>query len=241
MRERQSRSVARYFLAPPLAGAVDGKPVSLVDLSIKGARVELAGDLTAGTPVHLQITTPHGKIGAEGTVLWCQIDELRLDGSEDRYLGGLVFRGQQPEIASLLEELTAVDAAVLIEDFRCEDRYTITAPLTGSFGDFAPVSIVDLSLHGGRLSVRSKIKSGTSGPLRFQVDEQTGPMDLLTKVVWSAPAPDGIGFQAGLNIEKNEDQLRTVIHRLCSRGEARIDALSLRRKFDALRNSRVAG
>jgi len=232
--------VARYFLAPPLAGAVDGKPVSLVDLSTKGARLELSGGLVPGTQVHLQVGMPHGRIIVEGTVLWCQIDELLLDGREDRYLGGLMFREQQPAIAALLEELMATDAAVLIEDFRCEDRYTMTAPLTGSFGDVAPVSIVDLSLHGGRLSMRSKIESGSTGSLRFQVDEETGPIDVRAKVVWSAGAPGGAGFAAGLSIDKSEDQLRKVVHRLCARGEARIDALSLRRKFDAVRNNRVS-
>jgi hypothetical protein len=223
-----------------MAAAVDGKPVSLVDLSTKGARLELSGVLNPGTQVHLQVGTPHGKLSVEGTVLWCQIDELLLDGSEDRYLGGLMFREQQPAIAALLEELTAADAAVLIEDFRCEDRYTMTAPLTGSFGDVvAPVSIVDLSLHGGRLSMHSKIESGTTGSLRFQVDEETGPIDVFAKVVWSARAHDSIGYSAGLNIEKSEDPLRMAVQRLCARGEARIDGLSLRRKFDAVRKTRV--
>ncbi|MGZ4808605.1 MAG: PilZ domain-containing protein [Thermoanaerobaculia bacterium] len=236
MRERENRSVARYFLAPPLAGAVDGKPVSLVDLSMKGARLELSSELHAGSQINLQVEAPTGRLKAEATVLWCQIDELRLDGSDDRYLSGVVFREQQPAMESLLEDLTGSGAAVLIEDFRCEDRYTITSPMTGSFGDVAPVSILDLSFHGGRLSVRSKIASGTSGPLRFQVDEKTGPIEVMAKVMWSAPSPDGVGFAAGLNIAGREDQLRTIIHRLCTRGEACIDALSLRRKFDAMRS-----
>jgi hypothetical protein len=239
LRERENRSVPRYFLAPPLAAAVDGKPVSLVDLSVNGARLELSGNLDAGSQVNLQVEAPHGRISAEVIVLWCQIDELRLDGRDDRYLGGVVFREKQPAMESLLEDLTASDAAVLIEDFRSEDRYTITAPLTGSFGDASPVSILDLSFHGGRLSSRLKIATGTAAPLRFQVDAQTGPIEVTAKVMWSAPISGGTGFAAGLNIANSENALRPVIHRLCTRGEARIDALSLRRKFDAIRNSRV--
>jgi len=237
LREHENRSVPRYFLVPPLQGAADGKPVSVVDLSPKGARLELSGPLGPGTETHLKISTAHGSIDVDATILWCQIDELRLDGSDDRYLGGVVFAERQPAIESLISDLSASGAAVLIEDFRSEDRFTITAPLTGTFGEVAPVSIVDISSHGARITVRSRMAAGTGGPLRFQVDAQTGPIDVFARAVWCSPAPDGNGYAAGLNIEGNEAQLRTAIHRLCTRGEARIDVLSLRRKFDAMRRT----
>jgi hypothetical protein len=208
----------------------------LVDLSRKGARLDLSGPLRLGTLVHLQISAPHGTIAADATVLWSQIDELHLDGSDDRYLGGVLFNGSQPAVESVIEELTASGAAILIEDFRSEDRYTISAPLTGSFAEAAPVSIVDISLHGARLNVRSRLAPGTAGLLRFQVDEQTGPIDASACVVWSAPSPDGEGYATGLRLEGSEAPLRPAIHRLCMRGEAQIDVLSLRRKFDAMRN-----
>jgi hypothetical protein len=238
--EHENRTVARYFLAPPLAGAIDGRPVSVIDLSPKGARLELTGALAPGTSIQLQIETDAGGFDAEATLLWCQIDELRLDGSDDRYLAGIVFREWRPEIESLISDLTESGAAVLIEDFRSEDRYTITAPLTGGFGDIAPVSVIDISLHGARMLVRSRLATGTDGVLRFQVDEQTGPTDVPGTVMWCAPAQDESGFVAGLKIDGAEAELRTAIHRLCVRGEARIDVLSLRRKFDALRRRPAA-
>jgi len=236
--ERDNRTVARYFLVPSLSGAMDGKPMSVVDLSPKGARLELTGGMNSGTPVELQIDTAFGAIDVEATLLWCQIDELRLDGGDDRYLAGVVFREQQPAIESLIFDLTSAGAAVLIEDLRGEDRYTIMAPLTGGFGDIAPASIVDLSLHGARIQVRSRLVTGAGGSLRFQVDEQTGPTDVFARVMWCAPSPDG-GFVAGVKVDANEALLRTAIHRLCVRGEARIDVLSLRRKFDSMRQRRA--
>ena len=237
MRDIENRAVARYFLTQPVAGVADGKPVWVVDVSTKGARLELSGPLQQGSTIHLEMTTPHGTIDCDATVLWCQIDQLRLDGTDDRYLAGVVYIEQHPALESIIAELVASGNAVLIEDFRTEDRYTITAPLTGSFGDSAPVSIIDLSMHGARIRLRSKIASGGGGPLRFQVDELTGPIDVFARTMWCAPAPDGIGFAAGLKIDAEETQLRPAIHRLCTRGEARIDTLSLRRKFDAMRKS----
>lgn len=237
LRDFDNRVVARYFLIQPLAATADGKPVSIVDVSVKGARLELAGAVHQGGMIHLTFSTSFGSIDADATVLWCQIDELRLDGSDDRYLAGVVFTEQHPAMESIIEQLMASDLAVLIEDFRSEDRYTITAPLTGSFGEAAPVSIIDLSMHGARIRVRSKLQTGAGAALRFQVDEPTGPIDVFARTMWCGPAPDGIGFTAGLRIESNDGQLRPAIHRLCMRGEARIDTLSLRRKFDAMRRT----
>ena len=236
LRVHEHRTVPRYFLTQPVGGTADGKPATLVDMSSKGVRLELSGPFTPGSTLHLDIVTPSGEIDGDATVLWCQIDELRLDGGDDRYLAGLVFVEQHPEIESIIDGLVNGGAAVLIEDFRSEDRYTITAPLTGSFGDMAPVSIIDLSPHGARVKLRSRISSGTGGALRFQVDAPTGPIDVLARTMWCAPSLEG-GFTAGLKIEKTEEQIRTAIHRLCTRGEAQIDTLSLRRKFDAMRKS----
>ena len=71
-----------------------------------------------------------------------------------------------------------------------------------AFGDIAPVSVVDISLHGARMHVRSRIPTGTGGPLRFQVDEQTGLTDVFGRVMWCAPSRDEGGFVAGLKIFK---------------------------------------
>ena len=61
-----------------------------------------------------------------------------------------------------------------------------------------------------------------------------GPVIVNAMVVWCI-GDERSGFEAGLKIEAQEDRLRLAIHRLCMRGEARIDLHSLRRKFDSLR------
>jgi hypothetical protein len=235
--QHENRSVARYFLTQPVFGTADGMPVTLVDLSLKGARLELSQAIAPGSGIHLRVQSPYGGLDTDATILWAQIDQLQFDGSDDRYLAGILFTQREPAAESMIANLITDEAAVLIEDFRSEDRYTITAPLTGSFGDAAPVSIVDLSMHGARIEVRTRVAASTGGPLRFQVDEETGPIDVFARSAWCAPAENGPGFIVGLRIENGEDDLRRGIHRLCTRSEARIDALSLRRKFDAMRNA----
>ena len=237
MRVHDSRSVARYFLTQPIPGSADGKPMMVVDVSVKGARLELSEAIDPGSAVHLLVDSQQGLIEANATVLWCEIDELRHDGGDDRYLAGILFKQREPAIETLIAELTETQDAVLIEDFRSEDRYTMTSPLTGAFGDLAPVSIVDLSMHGARVELRSRIQAQAGGTLRFQVDEQTGPIDVFASVAWCRPADNEMGFAAGLRIDGHEEVIRKAVHRLCTRAEARIDTLSLRRKFDAMRKS----
>jgi hypothetical protein len=69
--------------------------------------------------------------------------------------------------------------------------------------------------------------------LRFQVDHENGPTDVYAKVVWSAAI--GGAEQAGLLVNGKDEVMRRAIHRLCIRGEGRIDLDSLKRKFDAMR------
>jgi hypothetical protein len=93
---------------------------------------------------------------------------------------------------------------------------------------------MDLSIRGARIAVPQFIRFGSTAALRFQVDGETGPLELDATVVWCLGA-EKEGFEAGLKIDGHEDRLRMAIHRLCMRDEARIDLHSLRRRFDAMR------
>ena len=228
------RTVPRYFLNPPIPGFANGRAVRVVDLSSKGARLELVEPFEPGEKVFLQIVSDSGELTVEGTILWSEIDSLLMDMLQDRYLVGVSFLRTSAVVNDLLDALCGKDQAIRIEDFRDHDRYHVTAPLTGSFADVAPVSLLDLSLRGARITSLSPIGNGASGPLQFQVDEESGPMDVFAKVIWARPASNG-ETQAGLLISSNDEQMRRIIHRLCIRGEARIDVDSLRRKFDQLR------
>jgi hypothetical protein len=230
------RTVPRYFLLPPLHADFGIHSVSVVDLSLKGARVEIAKPLAHGARFPLIIETKHGAIQLPATVLWCEIDELSLsNGGADRYLSGVVFDESSKEIGELIETLLKVNLALPIEDARSADRYSISSRLTGAFDSFAPVSVLDLSIRGARIALPHFTRVGATGALRFQVDGETGPVEVQGTVMWCIGA-DKDGFEAGIKIDGCEEQLRIAIHRLCMRDEARIDLHSLRRRFDAMRS-----
>jgi hypothetical protein len=64
------RSYPRYFLIPPLFGTAGRESVRVIDLSLKGARVELNGPLPVGSRQRLLIATTNGVVDKEVLVLW---------------------------------------------------------------------------------------------------------------------------------------------------------------------------
>jgi len=228
---KEQRTVPRYFLDPTLAGTSNGRPVRVVDLGVKGGRLELASPIEPGTVIDLAIGTIHLK----ATVLWCQVDALNFAADYDGYLAGVAFNEPSDAVEQLVQDLHSLGRAVRIEELRSHDRYRITAPLTGSFGDFAPISIVDISVRGARLATIRRIGTGYTRVLRFQVDDAMGPIEVTAKVAWCRPSPMGREFHVGLEIDGAQEKLREAIQLLCTRNEARIDMDSLRRKFDAMR------
>ena len=228
------RSVPRYFLNPSLPSFANGKAARVVDLSVKGCRLELVEPLTPGEHLYVQIVAGNQEITVEGSVLWCEIDSLLVDMLHDRYLVGVAFLRPSSGAEALLQDLCGRELALRIEDFRDYDRYTLLSPLTGSFGEVAPVSILDLSIRGARISVPASLGMGSGAFLRFQVDRESGTTEVFGKVMWTTPSVTG-DTHAGLQISGSDETLRLAIDRLCIRGEARIDLDSLRRKFDTLR------
>lgn len=229
------RSFPRYFLLPPLFATAGSESVRVIDLSLKGARLELNAPLRVGSRQRLLIQTIEGLVDEQVTVLWSQIDDLAIDNGGDRYLAGVEFDAQPVAVGELIERLLATNNAIPIEDARSADRYRICAAMTGVFG-ILQVSVQDLSIRGARISLPYFIRVGTVSPFAFQVDAAGGPVEVLATVVWCL-GTTSTGFEAGLKIDGEEERLRTAIHRLCMRDEARIDLHSLRRKFDALRQS----
>jgi hypothetical protein len=229
------RSFPRYFLLPPLSGTAGAESVQVVDISLKGARLELNAPLRVGSRHRLVITTSHGVVDEEITVLWSQIDELPIDNGPDRYMAGIEFDGQPKAVGELIDQLLLTHNALPIEDARSADRYRVSVPMTGIFG-ILQIGVQDLSVRGARISLPYFIRVGTVTPFAFQVDAENGPIEVLATVAWCIGTVAS-GFEAGLRIDNEEERLRSAIHRLCMRDEARIDLHSLRRKFDALRQS----
>ncbi len=229
--KRDNRSVPRYFLLPPVEATVEGTPARVVDMGLRGARLELQRPFEPGATVDVIIDT----IPVKAIVLWCQVDALNFASDHDGYLAGVAFEKASTAVNELLTDISGRGGAIRIEEMRSHDRYRITAPLTGTFGDIAPVSIVDLSVAGARIAMLQRVVPGHIETLRFQVDDQTGPINVSAKVMWCKPSPIIREHYAGLDIDAEQETLRIAIHRLCRRNEARIDLDSLKRKFDALR------
>lgn len=224
----------RFFLNPSLYGFASGRRVTVVDLSVRGARLEVIEPVEPGRKIFLSILSRGEEVSTHATVLWCQLDSLQLNSARDTYLVGVAFEKVSPSIGDLIDELSERGEAVRIEDARHFDRYYLAAPLTASFAEFAPVSIVDLSVRGAGVVSPMRLVEGHTGQLTFQIDQETGPMQVMATSVWAAPTV-GAQFQAGLLIPDADEVMRVAIHRLCWRGEARIDLDSLRKKFDAMR------
>lgn len=228
---RDSRTVPRYFLTPALDGFIEGQPVRVIDIGLKGVRIELYTPLQPGTAMLLVFAS----IRVPVQVLWCQVDALNFVLEQDQYLAGLTFEEPNAMIPELIDLLMAREAAIPIAEQRSHDRYRITAPLTGSLGEVAPVSLLDLSIRGARVRTPSALSEASTHQLRFQVDDESGPVNVDGTVMWCRSSSPSQGYEVGLNISGADEQLRRAILRLCVRNEARIELDSLKRKFDALR------
>jgi PilZ domain-containing protein len=229
--KKDLRTGPRYFLNPPIPGSANTTDVRIVDVGARGCRLELRESIDPASSVEIAF----GSIKLKGTVLWCQVDALNFSCDYDGYLAGVAFDFPSEEAERFGWKLSEEGKAVRIEEMRAYDRYRITAPLTGSFGEIAPVSIVDVSVAGARVAMLQRVPAGQTGTLRFQVDDETGPVDLQATVKWCKPSPIIREHYVGLEMPAAEERLREIIHRLCVRNEARIDIDSLKRKFDMLR------
>ena len=228
------RTLPRYFLLPPMFATAGPESVRVIDISLRGARLELHSPMRVGSRQRLIIQTTEGIVDETVTVLWSQIDDLSVDGI-DRYLAGVEFDRQPESVGHLIERLLACHAAVAIEDGRATDRFRVSAPLTGVFG-ILQIGVLDLSIRGAKISMPNFVRVGTVSPLAFQIESQSGPIEVLATVAWCLGTANH-GFEAGLRIDGEEERMRMAIHQLCMRDEARIDLHSLRRKFETLRQS----
>src|SRR5712691_2281286 len=81
------RTEARYFVIAPMAADIDGDNADVVDLSTKGARLQVTRSLTIGQEVPFTLRTGDVSIAVSATIIWCEIAALAMhDEGIDRYL-----------------------------------------------------------------------------------------------------------------------------------------------------------
>jgi hypothetical protein len=227
------RTERRYFVVTPFAAEVAGSRADLVDLSGRGARLQVTKQLQPGTPVALKLPVGSGTVELSATPVWCEMAALAISDEEmDRYLCGVTFETTQPEVRQLIDELLASGAAIPIEEGRGDDRFRVIAPITASFANLSSLRVLDLSIRGARVMTPALLATGASGRLRLTINGNDTPVWLPATVMWSRPAERKGRFEAGLRITDAREFLRIIIDELAMGDGVVIETDSLRRKFD---------
>lgn len=229
---RDLRTGPRYFLLTTLSATIDGTAVYVVDLSTKGARLQLMQPLTAGIKLPFVLPLNGGTAAVPATVLWCRMAAMALDDAEsDRFLAGVAFEREMPEIESVIAELVTGEGALLIEDHRTVQRFRLAAPVVASFGDIRNAHVSDISTCGARLRTNNLLAVGSAGMLHFRIHGHETP-GVEATVSWSRLADHKQYFESGLAIVNEERWMSALIEELSMRQEVIVDLASLRKKFN---------
>lgn len=236
------RTEARFFVVTPVAAEFDGGNADVVDLSTRGARLQLTAKKKPGKTAALTVESGTTPISAPATVVWCEIAALALSDEEsDRYLCGVKFPEEMRGLDQLIDDLVISKAALPIVDNRSMERYRVIAQLTASFCDVPDLRILDLSIRGARLMTPRLLDRSVFGRLRFAIDENEEHVWVPATVVWARAADRKGRYEAGLKIDGAEDRLRAVINELAKRKGIAIEMDSLRRKYDPFARKRISG
>ncbi len=239
---RDLRIERRYFVITPLPAEIGGVNADVVDISTKGARLQVTEKIELGRPMSFMLRTKEAAIETSASAIWCEVAALALHDEElDRYFCGITFDRSVSLIRHIINDLVETHTAIPIEEGRTYDRYRVIAPLTASFAEQADLRVLDLSIRGARLSTPTLLRPGTSGRLRFMINGNDTHVWLPATVMWARSAQRKGRFEAGLRIVDAEDWLKTVIDELALRYGVIIETDSLQRKFDPFTAKPVSG
>ena len=236
---RNLRTAERFLLAPPLAAQFGAAPVSICDISAKGARFRHDAPLETGSKADLRIAADHTSrpVSLEAMVVWTQ-----MDGSSPtaggKYVSGVRTYAQSNVVDGLLAHLQLSKRTSRIEELRSADRFLIAPTLEARFAG-EPVRIEDLSTRGARIELAMQPLAGSEASLRFDVPESMVSVDVPARVVWSTiksiDTYDRLLYRCGLMMNEKAELIRLAIGQLCELGRASLDAHSLRLKVKILR------
>ncbi|HKS21717.1 MAG TPA: PilZ domain-containing protein [Thermoanaerobaculia bacterium] len=224
---RTLRTAERYLLQPPLAAQFDGAPVSVCDISAKGARFTHGHSLQMGQKALLRLPLDGrpAPLQLEAVVVWTQIDPI----SPSRFVSGVRTYGAPEVMEGMLEHLRKSKRTTRIEELRGGDRFAMQQPLAGTFGG-APVTIENLSVRGARI-----VTAATLAPAR-QAAFSFLNVEVIAQVAWCAiKSLDPTTYRAGLAIAEKAELMRLAIGQLCESGHAILDTQSLALKLKIIR------
>ena len=239
---RDQRTERRYFVITPLPAEMGGVNADVIDISTKGARLQVTEKIELGRPMSFMLKTKDAAMETSASAVWCDVAALALHDEElDRYFCGITFDRSVSLVRHIIEDMVESHVVIPIEENRSYDRYRVIAPLTASFSEHADLRVLDLSIRGARLSTPALLRPGTSGRLRFTINGSATHVWLPATVMWARSAQRKGRFEAGLRIADAEDWLKTVIDELALRDGVTIDMDSLQRKFDPFTAKPVSG
>ena len=239
---RDLRSERRYFVITPLPAEIGGVNADVVDISTRGARLQVTQKIELGKPVNFMLRTKEAAIETTASAVWCDVAAFALHDEElDRYFCGITFDRSISLIGHIINDLVESHTAIPIEESRLSDRFRVIAPLTASFAEEDGLRVLDLSIRGARLSTPKLLRPGMSGRLRFLINGGETHVWLPATVMWARSAQRKGRFEAGLRIADAEDWLKTVIDELALRDGVTIELDSLQRKFDPFAANPVSG
>ena len=233
---RSLRTAERFLLAPPLAGTFDGAPVSVCDISAKGARFKHHKPVEHGAKAVLQMVVEGlpKPVVLEAAIVWSQPDAM-VPG---RFVSGVRTYGPAEVVQSLIAQLQLSHRSNRIEELRSTDRFHVQPSFEAAF-DGRAVRVENLSARGARIESPLQLTKGQSGLLRFAIPGTESEVVVAGQIVWTAvKAITGKAtrsWRGGLYINEKPELMRLAIGQLCELGRASLDTQSLGLKLKILR------
>ncbi|MGZ5476284.1 MAG: PilZ domain-containing protein [Thermoanaerobaculia bacterium] len=233
---RNLRTVERFLLAPPLSADFASAPVSICDISARGARFLHEKQLETGKKGVLKLPM-EGRpmpLALEAVVVWSQ----REGGDQGQYVSGVRTYGSPEVISSLISQLQRSKRSNRIEELRSSDRFFVMPSLEATFGE-QRVSIENLSARGARIETLFEPKRRQSDELAFHVPDSELDVKVTAKVTWSIlkaiSGGDVKSYRAGIQISTKPELMRLAIALLSDTGRATLDTQSLILKLKIMR------
>lgn len=233
---RNLRTVERFLLAPPLEANFASMPVSICDISARGARFLHNRQLEAGKKGVLKLVL-EGRptaLSLEAVVVWSQLDST-IPG---KFVSGVRTYGSPEVVSSLIGQLQTSNRSNRIEELRSADRFLVVPALEAAYGGL-PVRIENLSARGARIETVEQLGRDGTGMLAFRPANSTIDVLVGAKVAWTAmkaiSGADSRTYRAGLSITERPELLRLAIAHLSESGAAVLDTQSLALKLKIMR------
>jgi hypothetical protein len=233
---RNLRTVERFLLAPPLAADFASAPVSICDISARGARFLHEKQLETGKKgvLKLPMEGRSPALALEAVVVWSQ----REGGVRGKYVSGVRTYGSPDVVQSLIAQLLRSKRSHRIEELRSSDRFFVMPSLEATFGGEL-VSIENLSARGARIETLIEPKSGQSEELSFHVPGSDLDVKVTAGIAWSIlkaiSNSDVKSYRAGVQISMKPELMRLAIALLSDAGRATLDTQSLVLKLKIMR------